>query len=122
MISIDEIVIDPDFAQSYIGHRKSGVWVDGVFEQTEVVVNFYGTIIAANSRDINMLPEGDRIAGLMVFYSTADNPIFITRNLDSDTGTSDELEWRSERYRVMQVYAYNDYGYVKAIATRKAGD
>lgn len=122
MISIDEIILDPDFAQPYIGYRKSGDWVEGEFIQNEVVVNFYGAIIAANIKDVNMLPEGDRIEGLMVFHTTADNPIFVTRNLTDEKGTSDELEWRGERYRVMQTYPYNDYGYMKAIATRKAGD
>jgi hypothetical protein len=122
MIDISEIILDPDFAQSYIGYRKSGIWVEGDIEQTESVVNFYGPIIAANIKDVNMLPEGDRIEGLMVFYTTADNPIFTTRNLANSKGTSDELEWRGERYRVMQTYPYNDYGYMKAIGTRKVGD
>ena len=69
-----------------------------------------------------MLPEGDRIAGLMTFYTTADNPIFVTRNLVDDKGTSDELEWRGERYRVMQTFPYLDYGYIKAVAKRMSGD
>lgn len=69
-----------------------------------------------------MLPEGDRIAGLMTFYSTADKPIYTTRNKDDDKGTSDELEWRGERYRVLQVFPYNDFGYVKALGTRMSGD
>ena len=84
-------------------------------------MQFYGTITVANTQDVNMLPEGDRIAGLMTFYSTADNPIFVTRNGEVK-GTSDELEWRGERYRVIQTFPYLDYGYIKAICKRMSGD
>jgi len=79
-------------------------------------------VIAANTKDVNMMPEGDRIAGLMTFYTNADKPIFVTRNLSEDQGTSDEIEWRGERYRVMQTFPYQDYGYIKAMGTRMVGD
>lgn len=122
MIDVSELMSDPDFAQSYLVHRMSGSWVEGEFIQNESVINFYGPITVANTKDVNMLPEGDRIVGLMTFYTTSDNPIFVTRNLDTDQGTSDEIEWRGERYKVMQIFPYHDYGYIKAIGTRKLGD
>lgn len=122
MIDVSELIVDPDFAQPYIVHRKSGTWLQGVFTESEVPLQFYGVIIAANIKDVNMMPEGDRIEGLMMFYTTDDNPIFVTRNLDNNKGTSDQIEWRGERYRIMQTYAYNDYGYIKAIGTRMVGD
>jgi hypothetical protein len=122
MIDVSELIIDPDFAQPYLVHRMSGYWFEGEFIQEESSLQFYGVITPANTQDVNMLPEGDRIAGLMTFYTTADNPIFVTRNLDTDKGTSDQIEWRGEHYRIMQTYPYNDYGYVKAIGTRMAGD
>ena len=122
MIDVSELIIDPDFAQPYTVHRKSGAWSEGVFNEIESELQFNGVIIVANTQDVNMMPEGDRIAGLMTFYTTADNPIFVTRNLSSDQGTSDEIEWRGERYKVMQTFPYTDYGYIKAVGTRKVGD
>lgn len=122
MIDVSELIVDQDFAQPYTVYRKSGDWSGGRFVETEIALQFYGVVIAANIKDVNMLPEGDRIAGLMVFYTTADNPIFVTRDLDSSKGTSDQIEWREERYKIMQTYPYNDYGYIKAIGTRMAGD
>jgi hypothetical protein len=122
MIDVSELIVDPDFAQPYIVHRKSGAWSEGVFVEGESPLPFNGIIIAANTKDVNMMPEGDRIAGLMVFYTTADKPIFVTRNLSEDQGTSDEIEWRGERYKIMQTFPYNDYGYIKAVGTRKVGD
>lgn len=122
MIDVSELIVDPDLAQPYTVHRMSGIWTDGEFIQTELPLPFYGVVIVANTQDVNMMPEGDRIAGLMVFYTTPDNPIFVTRNLDTDQGTSDEVEWRGERYKIMQTFPYHDYGYIKAIGTRKLGD
>lgn len=122
MIDVSELMSDPDFAQSYIGYRKTGNWIEGVFTETESVINFYGPITVANTKDINMLPEGDRVIGLMVFYTTSDNPFLITRNKDGSLGTSDQPVWENERYKIMQVFPYNNYGYMKAIGTRMAGD
>ena len=122
MIDVSELIVDPDLAQPYTVHRMSGIWTDGEFIQTELPLPFYGVVIVANTQDVNMMPEGDRIAGLMTFYTTVDNPIFVTRNLDADQGTSDEIEWHGERYKIMQTFPYHDYGYIKAIGTRKVGD
>lgn len=122
MIDVSELIIDPDFAQPYMVHRMSGDFVAGRFVEIPTTLQFYGVVIAANVKDVNMMPEGDRIAGLMVFYTTADNPIFVTRNLDNNKGTSDQIEWRGELYRIMQTYPYNDYGFIKAIGTRMVGD
>lgn len=122
MLDISELIVDPDFAQSYKVYRKSGDWVDGVFVEGEISVQFYGPITPANVQDVNMLPEGDRIAGLMVFRTTRDNPFLITRNTAGNMGTSDQPEWKNERYKIMQVLPWDDFGYMKAIGTRMAGD
>jgi hypothetical protein len=118
MINIAELINDPDFVQNYTVYRKDATWSEGETTQTETKLKFTGVVVAANTRDVNMLPEGDRIAGLMVFYTTTDKPFYPTRS----TGTSDEILWRGDRYKLMQVYPYDDYGYVKAIGTRKTGD
>jgi len=122
MIDVSELIVDPDFAQEYTVYRKSGDWFEGVFTETEAVINFYGPIIVANTKDVNMLPEGDRIAGLMMFYTTADNPFLITRNTNGSLGTSDQPVWRGERYKIMQVSPFDDFGYIKAIGTRMGID
>jgi hypothetical protein len=122
MIDVSELIVDPDFAQPYLVRRMSGTWFEGEFIQKESSLQFYGVITPANTQDVNMLPEGDRIAGLMTFYTTAGNPFLVTRNTDGSLGTSDQPVWRDERYKVMQVFPYDDFGYMKAIGTRMAGD
>ena len=125
MINVSELITDVDFVQQYTVYRNTGSFVRGVFTSTETTLTFYGTVVAANVKDVQMMPEGDRIEGLMVFYSTTDKPIYTTRVANGDsttTGTSDQILWRGNRYRILQVYPYLDYGYVKAIGSRMDGN
>ena len=121
MINIAELISDQDFAQSYTVTRYTGTYVGGRFVSTPQTLSFLGPVIAANVQDINMVPEGDRVNGLMVFYTTSDNPFLLSRNSEGQLGTSDEPNWRGEAYRVLQCYDYVDFGYQKVIGTRKAG-
>lgn len=122
MISVMEIVTDADFAQHYTVTRLNGSWVGGRFVETPTTVSFYGPIIAANEQDISVLPEGDRVNGLMVFYTTLDNPFLISRASDGQLGTSDQPNWRGNKYRILRVFDYSDYGYQKAMGTRTDGN
>ena len=122
MIDVGDIILDPDFAQPFTILRYYGQWDTGEFVtgppqriQTE------GTVIAANVKDIQQMPEGDRIRGMMNFYTTADVPMYVT-NAATPQNVSDIIEWRGEKYRLYQTYPYVDYGYWKAIGARIAGD
>lgn len=116
MINVAEIINDPDFSQSFTVCRKTGSWSEGRFVQTEQQLSFRGIVIAANTKDLLQVPEGDRVKGIMAFYST--EPLLVTNS----TGTSDQIIWRGERYRLFQLWPYADYGYYKALGERMAGD
>lgn len=118
-VDMSDLILDPDLAQPYTVYRKSGQWVAGRFEQIESTLAFYGPVVVNNVKDLMQVPEGDRSRGVMAFYSA--NPIYITQN-NPEKGTSDEIVWRGERYRIFQVAPYNDYGYAKALGQRMAGD
>ncbi len=64
-----------------------------------------------------MLPEGDRVHALKTFYTDAAQPMRLT---GSET-TSDICEYKGERYRLLQVYDYSDFGFYKAIGARIGG-
>lgn len=116
MIDVSEVITDPDFAQTFVVHRKANKWIAGRTESTEKDITMTGVIMVADAKTLEQLPEGDRVTGLMCFYSTQE--LFTTR----EQGTSDQIEWRGERYRVKQVFPYGDYGYYKAVGQRMAGD
>jgi len=128
MIDISEMMSDPDFAQEFTVYRQVGANIAGRYVVNEITINLYGVIIPATTRDLEQIPEGDRVTGMMVFYVPIDTPLYITQ-ADTLAGagtntsiTSDQCVWRSKRYRVYQTNAYDDFGYVKAICVYMQGD
>lgn len=124
MINLSRIATSPNLAQTYLVHRKVGHWEDGRFIQDENTIKVFGVVTNANPRELFQLPEGDRVSGTMVFYSTI--PLFTTHDYgyaesDDSSGTSDEIEWKSSRYRVSTVYDYSIQGFYKAFAVYMEG-
>lgn len=121
LVDISFLIEDPDFAQPFIVYRKSGNWKKGKFIQEEKKIKHFGIIQPASTEDIEQLPEGDRVKGVMCFYSRKDIHLTRTGNEETSSGTSDEIEWRKVRYKIIQVMPYIDYGYVKAFGVRMEG-
>jgi len=119
MIDVSEVLNDPDFCQSWVVRRSSGTWVNGVWtENAPELVDMSGVTNPATNKDLMMVPEGDRITELRTFYST--ETIFTTRSGEEE-GTSDQIEYKGELFRVIATKDHMDYGYNKAIAVRMAG-
>ena len=123
MINVSRVLNSPNFTQSFIVYRKKGHWDKGAMVQIEDALTFRGVISVASPKQIQQVPEGDRVSGMMVFHSTSE--IYTTRawgtEYQTDYGTSDELVWRGKRYKVVHVAPYSDYGYYKAFATYMEG-
>lgn len=87
-------------------------------------INMRGVISVASSRELNSLPEGDRVSAAMVFHSM--EPIYLTRAVDiveeTDGIISDKILWRGEFYRIAKVDPYTDYGFFKATGVRTKGN
>ena len=120
MIEVSEVLNDPDFQQTWIVWRSSGSWIAGVWtENTKESIEMSGVVTPSTAKDLQMLPEGDRITESKTFHST--DKIYTTRN-GVDAGTSDQIEYKGELFKVMSAKDYMDYGYNKAVAVRIAGD
>lgn len=115
MINVSRLLRSPRFVQSFTVYRKGGSFVEGEWVQTETAVPMFGVITAASAKDLLQVPEGDRVKGIMAFYSTRE--LIVT----NETGTSDEVVWNNERYRLFQLWPYKDYGFYKALGERMAG-
>jgi hypothetical protein len=128
MIDISEIISDPDFAQEFLVHREIGANIAGRYVVDEIDLTLYGVIIPATTKDLEQIPEGDRVTGMMVFYVPIDTPLYITKNdtlagqATNTTMTSDQCVWRGDKYRIFQTNSYDDYGYIKAICVYMQGD
>lgn len=121
-INIAELVDDPDFSQTFTVTRQSGTWTNGRFEPTSRTFTVSGVINPMSTKDIEMLPAADVIHGGIAIHTTV--PIYTT-TLNESTGNSgnasDEITWQGEQFKIIQVSNYADFGYYKALATRKLG-
>ena len=107
--------------QQFDVYRKTGSFVSGGFQSISSSPEAFpiqGIVVPATDKEMKQLPEGDRIVGTMTFWSSTE--IYTTR-VGEDEGVSDELEWREERYKVLAVGMYVDYGFYYAIAHRMKG-
>jgi hypothetical protein len=118
MINVGEVVVDPDFAQEFniyrtTGHFGPGGWIQDI----PVIIPAYGVIYVASEKELAMFPEADRIKGSMAFVT----PIEIMTTSADGGNISDELEWYGEKYRVINVAPWSDYGFYLALAERMKG-
>lgn len=119
MIDVSELITDPDVAQPFIVFRQSGSWVAGRWvEGIPTQISMYGPVWVASERDLKQVPEGDRVEGAMMFCSTA--PLYITRD-GTGAGTSDQIQWDGEMYRVVKIFPWQKHGFYQAYAHRIKG-
>lgn len=120
MFDLGDIVTSPDLAQPFTIFRSTGgKFLAGNWTSQTQQIDYFGTVSVASSRDIEMIPEGDRVREVMAFWS--DEPIYGTGSATSGR-SSDIIVWQGNQYRVLAVFRYLDYGYYKALATRMKAD
>jgi hypothetical protein len=135
---LSAVVDDGVLSESYsilrqTGHFGSGGWII----DSATTLNGWGVVSVANEEDLLMIPEGDRVTGIMVFHSV--NRIYETQ-LDSSFGTggygqgsyggpspaslqkfSDIMTWNYQQWRVLAVGPYPNRTFWRALAVRMAG-
>lgn len=118
MLDVSEVIVDPELAaQSYTVVRSSGSFVKGRWVATTTEIEIFGAVTVSSARDLNMVPEGDRIKGAMTFHSTSE--LFVT---DVGEGViSDKALWNGEYYKFVNVLPFKDFGFWKAVGVRIKG-
>lgn len=116
MLNVATLITDPDFCTSFkIIRKMPGKWEKGKITETIKEMEVVGIVSAVNSKDMEMLTEGDRTNELKTFYSL--NAICLT----DDKTTSDICVFEGGQYRIIRIYDYSKYGYYKAVGTRIGG-
>lgn len=79
MIDVSEVVTDPDFTapQPFTIKRSTGQFVLGGFESVTTDIPQLGPVQQASDKEIQMLPEADRVGSIRSFWCTI--PIYTTR-------------------------------------------
>ncbi len=85
MINMSDVVGDLELAapQPYTILRSTGQWTRDGFVSTTVSILQAGPVQRAGDKEVQMLPEADRVGALMVFWSQ--QPIFTTRGKIEET-------------------------------------
>lgn len=123
LIDISELLVDPDFATHFKILRTTGVWKGGRFIlDSPEELSFYGPVQPPSVKEMEILPEGERLQGIMCFWVKGKD-VFLTRDLtaDSKAGISDQFLWRGNHYKIIQIMPWSDYGWVKAFGVRMEG-
>ena len=112
-IDLSDIVQSPEFSQQIkITRSRSGVWFQGKYTDLKKTIVTTGVISATDERDINMIPEGDRVQEMKTIHAII--PLYTTRT-GKNQSTSDVIEVNGEEYKVIRVTNAGDYGYWRAI-------
>ncbi len=119
-VNLARVVHSPRMSQRITILRRGGSWQHGTWVQDEqpAAVVMRGIVTMAGAKDLQMVPEGDRVTGSIKILTT--ERIFITD--DTYSGTTDMVLWRGARYRVVTVTPDVDYGFYRSVATRLDGD
>jgi hypothetical protein len=122
MINPSRVLNNPRFRQSFEVYRSYGVFGPGGWTeipQSPPSFSVSGVIYPSSAKEIEQVAEADRVQGMMTFVTKTE--IYMTRTEDGYEGNSDQLEWRNEKYKVVQLMPWNDYGFNFAVAARLKG-
>ncbi|MDU1339839.1 MAG: hypothetical protein E6935_16720 [Clostridium butyricum] len=119
VINLSRVINDTRISQEFKVFRKTGEWIKGRFEEKETQIDMNGVIVPATNKEVEMIPEGDRVKGAISIHST--KRLYTTHSEEDGEdgeGTSDEIEWENERYKVYSLGSYSKYGFYSAIGMR----
>lgn len=114
MIDVSELMDDPDFSAPYTVIRRTGAWDAGRYQVQEKMLAYYGPVQPPSSRELELLPEGERAGGVMCFWSKL--PIYLSAGPEGESAVSDEILWQGRRYKVIQLNDWSHGGWVQAYA------
>ena len=79
MINVQEVILDTDMLppEPYVILRSTGQFIAGQFQSVVTQIQQFGPVQQASNREIQMLPEADRVGSIRAFWSPI--PIYLTR-------------------------------------------
>lgn len=112
---------DPDDPSSTSVTPSGGTGAKVVFTVTPAnpeVIAAYGTVTVLNEKELDVVPEGDRIKGAMAFYATT--PMYLTGS--EGANISDQILWKGEMYKIVNIAPWASFGFNRAVGVRMSGD
>lgn len=121
LLNVSEVLLSPEFMQPVrVFRQREGFFEKGKFVQREEIYRFDMLVCAVSEKELEMIPEGDRIKDSKSFHCLKE--LFTTQDIeDGEARTSDMLEWKKNRYKIVSVNDNSDYGYYKAYGVKVRG-
>ena len=112
LLNVGELIDDPDFAQSFVITRRSGVWSMGRFSVEDTSINAYGIIDPHSTSELDVNnPDGSLIQGRLTVYTHTQMYVTVLNPTSQSGYISDEITWKGNQYTVISDENYSDYGY-----------
>jgi hypothetical protein len=91
VITVQEVISDPDFVAPHLYTilRSIDTYIAGGVESVVTRIPMVGPVQQSSNKEIQMIPEGDRVGEMKSFWSTI--PIFITRGNSPVPSTHGEV-------------------------------
>lgn len=116
-INVAEMITDPDFAQQFqIERHEQGTFLDGLYSSLTRTIDVYGIVQPYQPKTVEYLPNGDQVTGDIKIWLLQE--IFTTRINENDSGISDTIIYKGEKYKVTYVKDWDYHGYYSAVAKR----
>ena len=119
-VNLSRVVHSPRMSQKITILRRTGEWEFGTWVQSDQpeTLTMRGIVTMASAKDLQQVPEGDRMTGSIKILTT--ERIYITDGPAENI--TDMVLWRGARYRIVTVTPDVDYGFWRSIGSRLDGD
>jgi hypothetical protein len=122
VLNIAELLSDPDFVQNVVVNRRINQMITTGDAAGEVTIETFLLTVPMcvqpikDADDLLVLPEGQRSSKMMKFYSLQ---ALHCDDGDPPSGSNDAIfdvvQWGNEKYKLLHVRNWSDYGYYEAI-------
>jgi len=112
---------DPDAPMSTSATPSGGTGAKIVFTVTPAnpqVIATSGVVTVLNDKELDVVPEGDRIKGAMAFYTTT--PMYLTSSAGANV--SDQILWKGDLYKLVNISPWGSFGFNRSVGVRMDGD
>ena len=117
MIDLSSVTFSPYLSEQFnILRFVEGIQGPGGFiPGTSETIPVQGVVWPSTPKEVNMVPEGDRISGMMTFATA--QQVFVTNPL----GNADQIAYHGEKWIVSAVLDFSTFGFWGAVAKRMLG-
>lgn len=112
MLDISFLLNDPEFTTQFQVIQPLGAWQDGEYILSDPAPRIVqGVVRATGKKDLEMLPEADRVSGAVTFWTQEDIRMDLSRQ------PVPKLIYAGNTYKALHVENWQDSGYTKIIGT-----